>query len=118
MYFFWSSLLKILLLTDLKFNYILVIKTSNTSLLDKIKNLIIIIEVILFSEINFFFFIIKIVLHLKHNFRLCGVEMNSQAGYELAIQGPIRPAESKVPLLYGIKCVHFELPHFTIGKAI
>lgn len=40
--------------------------------------------------------------------------MRSQAAYELACQGPIRPADSKIPLLYGIKCIEFENPEFTI----
>lgn len=44
--------------------------------------------------------------------------MNSQAGYELAIQGPIRPVDSKIPVIYGIKCVYFEPPYFTIGKLL
>lgn len=46
--------------------------------------------------------------------RLCGVDMQSQAAYELASQGLIRPANSKLPILYGIKCVEFNNPDFTI----
>lgn len=42
--------------------------------------------------------------------------MDSQTMYELASQGPIRPANSKIPVLYGIKCVHFQSPNFTLGK--
>lgn len=42
--------------------------------------------------------------------------MQSQAAYELATSGLIRPSNSKIPLLYGIKCTHFEAPQFTIGK--
>jgi hypothetical protein len=47
--------------------------------------------------------------------RSCGVDIQSESAYELASQGPIRPANSKVPVLYGIKCVAFEPPDFTIG---
>jgi hypothetical protein len=46
--------------------------------------------------------------------RSCGVDIQSESAYELASQGPIRPANSKVPVLYGIKCVAFEPPDFTI----
>lgn len=42
--------------------------------------------------------------------------MDSQTMYELASQGVIRPANSKLPVLYGIKCVHFDPPNFTLGK--
>jgi hypothetical protein len=46
----------------------------------------------------------------------CGVDIQSQTAYELALQGLIKPANSKIPLLYGIKCIHFQPPDFTIGK--
>lgn len=52
--------------------------------------------------------------HQKKMFELCGVDMQSQAAYELAVQGLIRPAENGVPILYEIKCIHFEPPEFTI----
>lgn len=42
--------------------------------------------------------------------------MESQTMYELASQGPIRPANSKLPVIYGLKCVHFDPPNFTLGK--
>lgn len=48
--------------------------------------------------------------------RLCGVDMQSQTAYELAAKGPIRPTDSKIPVIYGIKCVDLNLPEFTIGK--
>jgi hypothetical protein len=51
-------------------------------------------------------------------FRQCGVDIQSQAAYELAVQGLIKPANSKIPLLYGIKCIHFQPPDFTIGKYV
>lgn len=42
--------------------------------------------------------------------------MDSQTTYELASQGLIRPANSALPVIYGIKCVHFDPPNFTLGK--
>ncbi|KAF2894349.1 hypothetical protein ILUMI_11827 [Ignelater luminosus] len=52
--------------------------------------------------------------HQRKMFDTCGVDLQSQAAYELAVKGPIRPSHSKIPLIYGIKCVHFEPPEFTI----
>lgn len=46
--------------------------------------------------------------------RLCGVDMQSQTAYEMAIKGPLRPVHSKIPIIYGIKCVHFENQEFTL----
>lgn len=40
--------------------------------------------------------------------------MQSQTAYELAVKGPLRPVNSKIPIIYGIKCVHFENQEFTI----
>lgn len=48
-------------------------------------------------------------------FRLCGVDLQSQTAYELAAKGPIRPMDSKTPVIYGIKCVEFDPPNFTLG---
>lgn len=48
--------------------------------------------------------------------RLCGIDMQSQTAYELAAKGPIRPQNSNIPVIYGIKCVEFDLPYFTIGN--
>lgn len=44
--------------------------------------------------------------------------MDSQTAYELASQGPFRPANSKLPVIYGIKCVYYEPPNFTLGKLV
>ncbi|XP_038209210.1 mitochondrial mRNA pseudouridine synthase Trub2 [Zerene cesonia] len=52
--------------------------------------------------------------HQKTMFELSGLHMESQTTYELASQGLIRPANSKLPVLYGIKCVYFEPPNFTL----
>ncbi|XP_017771216.1 PREDICTED: probable tRNA pseudouridine synthase 2 [Nicrophorus vespilloides] len=52
--------------------------------------------------------------HQRKMFEMSGVDMQSQTAYDLAIKGPIRPANSKLPLIYGLKCVHFQPPNFTI----
>ncbi|CAG4927784.1 unnamed protein product [Colias eurytheme] len=52
--------------------------------------------------------------HQKTMFELSGLHMESQTTYELAAQGLIRPANSKLPVLYGIKCVSFEPPNFIL----
>ncbi|XP_049887998.1 pseudouridylate synthase TRUB2, mitochondrial [Pectinophora gossypiella] len=52
--------------------------------------------------------------HQKKMFELSGIHIESQTAYELASQGLIRPASSKLPILYGIKCVYFEPPNFTL----
>ena len=50
-------------------------------------------------------------------FRYAGVRPNSQEAYDMACQGIIRPQSNEVPpMLYGIKCIHFEPPDFTLGK--
>lgn len=52
--------------------------------------------------------------HQKKMFEMCGVDIQSQLAYELAIKGPIRPANSKLPIIYGMKCVDFVGPEFTL----
>lgn len=52
--------------------------------------------------------------HQKKMFELCGVDMQSQTAYDLAVKGLIRPADSKIPVIYGIKCVDFQGPGFTL----
>ena len=42
--------------------------------------------------------------------------MQSQAAFDLAVKGPIRPADPKVPMIYTIKCIDFNPPEFTLGK--
>ena len=51
-------------------------------------------------------------------FELCGVDVQSQAAFELAVQGPLRPAVNKVPLIYSFRCIDFKKPHFTIGNSM
>lgn len=52
--------------------------------------------------------------HQKKMFELCGVDLQSQTAYDLAVQGLIRPANTKIPVIYGIKCVEFQGPEFTL----
>lgn len=52
--------------------------------------------------------------HQKKMFEMSGVDMQSQTAYELAVQGLVRPMNSKIPVIYGIKCVEFNGPEFTI----
>ncbi|XP_030756555.1 mitochondrial mRNA pseudouridine synthase Trub2 [Sitophilus oryzae] len=52
--------------------------------------------------------------HQKKMFELCGVDMQSETAYELAVKGLLRPANSKIPVIYGIKCVEFQPPNFTL----
>jgi len=52
--------------------------------------------------------------HQKNMFDACGVPRQSQAAYELAVQGPIRPASEKIPMMYSLKCVDFNPPEFTL----
>lgn len=47
-------------------------------------------------------------------YELCGLDLQSQAAYELAIKGVIRPASNKQPVIYGIKVINFKRPEFTL----
>jgi len=42
------------------------------------------------------------------------VDPTSQTAYELASRGLLRPGGTSPPLIYGIKCIHFEPPDFTL----
>ncbi|XP_054271967.1 pseudouridylate synthase TRUB2, mitochondrial [Macrosteles quadrilineatus] len=52
--------------------------------------------------------------HQRTMFELSGVDIQSQDAYELAVKGMIRPADPNVPMIYGIKCVEFNPPDFTL----
>ncbi|BFG05590.1 mitochondrial mRNA pseudouridine synthase Trub2 [Drosophila madeirensis] len=52
--------------------------------------------------------------HQRKMYELCGVDLQTQAAYELACKGLIRPADNSLPVIYGIKLIHFERPHFTL----
>ncbi|XP_075227578.1 pseudouridylate synthase TRUB2, mitochondrial [Lycorma delicatula] len=52
--------------------------------------------------------------HQTKMFEMCGVDLQSQAAYELAVKGPLRPSQSDIPVIYSVKCVEFKSPDFTI----
>ncbi|KAK2586348.1 hypothetical protein KPH14_010640 [Odynerus spinipes] len=52
--------------------------------------------------------------HQKKMFELCGVDLQSQAAYELAAKGLVRPANTQIPILYEIKCIDFQPPEFML----
>ncbi|OWF37477.1 tRNA pseudouridine synthase 2 [Mizuhopecten yessoensis] len=53
--------------------------------------------------------------HQRKMFDYSGVNPESQEAYELATQGLLRPdVDHKEPIIYSIKCVAFDLPHFTL----
>lgn len=52
--------------------------------------------------------------HQRKMFELCGVDMQSQAAYEIACKGLIRPANKTIPVVYGIKLIDFQKPNFTL----
>lgn len=52
--------------------------------------------------------------HQRKAFEICGVDMQSQAAYELAVKGPIRPAKNDIPIIYSVKCLEFRKPYFTL----
>lgn len=51
-------------------------------------------------------------------FELCGVDLQTQAAFELAVQGPLRPSVTNIPLVYSMRCIDFRKPYFTIGEVI
>lgn len=52
--------------------------------------------------------------HQRKMFEASGIDIQSQAAYDLAVQGPFRPADNKIPIVYSIKCIDFTPPEFTI----
>ncbi|KAM9859655.1 pseudouridylate synthase TRUB2, mitochondrial [Aulostomus maculatus] len=42
------------------------------------------------------------------------VDMRSQEAYEMAVQGLLGPDGKSPPILTGLRCVRFQLPHFTL----
>ncbi|CAL7947807.1 unnamed protein product [Xylocopa violacea] len=52
--------------------------------------------------------------HQRKMFEICGVDIQSQAAYELALKGPIRPLDRNIPMVYVIKCIDFSPPEFTL----
>ncbi|XP_054736329.1 pseudouridylate synthase TRUB2, mitochondrial [Anastrepha obliqua] len=52
--------------------------------------------------------------HQRKMFELCGVDLQSQAAYEIACKGLVRPADTSHPVIYGIKLIGFQRPDFTL----
>uniref|UniRef100_A0A0K8V2A7 Putative tRNA pseudouridine synthase 2 n=1 Tax=Bactrocera latifrons TaxID=174628 RepID=A0A0K8V2A7_BACLA len=52
--------------------------------------------------------------HQRKMYELCGVDLQSQAAYEIACKGLIRPADNSQPIIYGIKLIDFKRPEFTV----
>lgn len=52
--------------------------------------------------------------HQKKMFELCVVDVQSQAAYDLAVKGTIRPSDTSQPMIYGIRLVEFRRPFFII----
>lgn len=53
--------------------------------------------------------------HQGAMFEYAGVQPNSQEAYEMACHGIIRPESRHTPpMLYGVKCIHFDPPDFTL----
>lgn len=55
--------------------------------------------------------------HQRKMYELCGVDLQSQAAYEMASKGIIRPASNDQTVLYGIKLIDFNRPEFTLEIA-
>lgn len=47
-------------------------------------------------------------------FKYAGVPLNSQAAYQMAATGTVRPAEKSPTLVYNIRCLELDLPYFTL----
>lgn len=53
--------------------------------------------------------------HTRQMYNMHGVNPDSQAAYEMAAQGIIRPRGRKtMPILYSVKCINFQPPDFTL----
>ncbi|XP_017051457.1 mitochondrial mRNA pseudouridine synthase Trub2 [Drosophila ficusphila] len=52
--------------------------------------------------------------HQRKMFELCGVDLQTQEAYELACRGLLRPADDSLPVVYGLKLIHFDRPNFTM----
>uniref|UniRef100_A0AAG5CQG5 Pseudouridine synthase II N-terminal domain-containing protein n=1 Tax=Anopheles atroparvus TaxID=41427 RepID=A0AAG5CQG5_ANOAO len=52
--------------------------------------------------------------HQRKMFELSGIDVQSQAAYELACEGTIRPADNRQPMIYGIRLAEYRKPFFTI----
>lgn len=60
-----------------------------------------------------------ILNHYFYTCRVSGVDIQTQEAYELAVRGLLRPraGQESNPMIYGIKCIEYDLPNFTLGKS-
>ncbi|XP_048110054.1 mitochondrial mRNA pseudouridine synthase TRUB2 [Alosa alosa] len=52
--------------------------------------------------------------HQKALITYSGVDLQSQEAYELAVHGMLQPHSKSPPILTGLRCIHFQPPHFTL----
>ncbi|XP_032905239.1 mitochondrial mRNA pseudouridine synthase TRUB2 isoform X3 [Amblyraja radiata] len=52
--------------------------------------------------------------HQKALITYSGIDLKSQAAYELACRGMLRPLHKSPPIITGIRCSQFSLPNFTL----
>ncbi|XP_078282350.1 uncharacterized protein LOC144608452 [Rhinoraja longicauda] len=52
--------------------------------------------------------------HQKALITYSGIDLKSQAAYELACRGMLRPMHKSPPIITGIRCSEFSLPNFTL----
>ena len=50
------------------------------------------------------------------HYRNCGVDIQSQEAYELAVRGLLHPVGEIPPLILDAKCINFNPPDFELGK--
>ena len=50
-------------------------------------------------------------------YRYAGVHPESEEAYQMACRGLVRPDTRETPpMIYGVKCIHFDLPDITLGQ--
>lgn len=52
--------------------------------------------------------------HQRKMYELCGVDIQTQAAFELASKGTIRPDSFKIPVIYGLKGINFSDGEFVL----
>lgn len=53
-------------------------------------------------------------VYQRQMFELLNIDLRSQAAYDLACKGVIKPERNDVPMVYSLKCIEFKRPNFTI----
>lgn len=52
--------------------------------------------------------------HQRQMFEMMGIDIQSQAAYDLALKGVIKPVDNRNPIIYSLKLISFKGPRFTI----